>query len=162
MKSQVPAWFLITPPSAAPTVSYHWNVQTQRADVLFQCHHWDNQMSFLRCVWCDHGYLNIGVEKRYEGIIVEESKECVLKSTNSNEVLDHDRETKMTTDALRWTLLGKTGQSRKRASNSCWLKRHQASHLFSAERPLKRFFPADTFAALAPPVSLLSGLENPG
>ena len=69
MKSQVPAWFLITPPSATPTVSYHWNVQTQRADVLFQCHHWDNQMSFLRCVWCAHGYLNIGVEKRYEGII---------------------------------------------------------------------------------------------
>lgn len=47
------------------------------------------------------------------------------------------------------------GHSRKRASNSCWLKRHQASHLFSAERALKRFFPADTFAALAP-VSLLS------
>lgn len=74
MKSQVLSWFFITPPSAAPTIAYHWNVQTQRADVLFQCHHLDNQMSFLRCVWRGHGCLTIGAEKR------EDMRESYFKS----------------------------------------------------------------------------------
>ena len=43
---------------------------------------------------------------------------------------------------MYFTWKGKMGHSRKRASNSCWLKRHQASHLFSAERPLKKIFPS--------------------
>lgn len=30
-----------------------------------------------------------------------------FETTNSNEVLGHDGETKMTINALRWTLLGK-------------------------------------------------------
>lgn len=94
-----------------------------------------------------------------------------MKTTDDNEVLDHDGETQMpTTDVLRWTLLGKgkwDTQQRGPATPAGWkgtklslvCNSHKGSD--AAERPLKGVFPADTFAGLAPPISLISGLENP-